>query len=185
MNNIKNKSVRAGYEELGIEGYYKLHNKDYTNPHIKEIEYLLKQEIKKNYFGTNILDLCCGSGEVTNILRKYEDTQKYNIEGLDPYTVRAYEKNTNNTCLIYDFKDIVQGALENKRYDTIICSFAMHLCEESMLNSLLYQLNLIANTLVIITPHKRPEINYWWKETYRQKLNKVTLRTYKKETWYD
>ena len=38
-------SVRAGYEELGVEGYYKLHNEDYSNPHINEIEYLLKKEI--------------------------------------------------------------------------------------------------------------------------------------------
>ena len=72
MNNTTQKSVRSGYEELGIEGYYKTHSADYNNPHIKELEYLLIQEINKDYFGTNILDLCCGSGEVTNILKQYE-----------------------------------------------------------------------------------------------------------------
>jgi len=174
-------SVRAGYEELGIEGYYKLHSEDYSNPHIKEIEYLLKQEIDKNYFGTNILDLCCGSGEITNILKQYEGLRKYNIEGLDPYTSPAYKKNTDKECLIYDFKDIVQGALKNKKYHTIICSFAMHLCEKSMLNRLLYQLSLIANTLVIITPHKRPEIKDWWREVDTYKHNGVTLKVYKRK----
>lgn len=178
INNTTQKSIRAGYEELGVEGYYKAHSEDYSNPHIKEIEYLLKQEINKNYFGTNILDLCCGSGEVTNILRQYE---KYNIEGLDPYTSPAYKKNTSKECLMYDFKDIVQGALQNKKYHTIICSFAMHLCEQSMLNSLLYQLSLIADTLVIITPHKRPEIKCWWKLVDEHKYNGVTLRIYNKQ----
>ena len=176
---IINKSVRAGYEELGIEGYYKAHSEDYSNPHIKEIEYLLKQEIHKSYFGTDILDLCCGGGEVTNILKEYEEIRKYNIEGLDPYTAPAYKKNTGKDCLIYDFKDIVQGALENKKYHTIISSFAMHLCDESMLNSLLYQLSLITNTLVIITPHKRPEIKNWWEEVEKIKYNGITLKVYR------
>lgn len=172
-------SVRAGYEQLGIEGYYKLHSEDYNNPHFADIEYLLQQEINKNYFGTNILDLCCGGGEVTQILEKYGYTRKYNIDGLDPYTAPAYKKNTGKDCLIYDFKDIVRGALENKTYHTIICSFAMHLCDESMLNNLLYQLSLIANTLVILTPHKRPDVKVWWKEVESIKHNSVTLKVYK------
>lgn len=172
-------SVRAGYEELGVEGYYKLHSEDYNNPHFREIEYLLKQEIHKNYFGTDILDLCCGSGEVTNILMQYKNIRKYNIEGLDPYTAPAYKKNTGKDCLVYGFKDIVQGALQNKKYHTIICSFAMHLCDESLLNNLLYQLSLISNTLIIITPHKRPEIKNWWKEVESFKHNGVTLRIYR------
>ena len=76
--------------------------------------------------------------------------------------------------------DILKGQLINKKYDTIICSFALHLCEETMLNMVLYQLSLIANRLIIITPHKRPEINSWWEEVYREKTNKVTLRVYNK-----
>lgn len=172
-------SIRAGYEELGVEGYYKTHSADYNNPHIKELEYLLIQEINKDYFGTNILDLCCGSGEVTNILKQYESIRKYNIDGLDPYTSPAYKKNTGKECLMYDFKDIARGALHNRKYDTIICSFAMHLCEESLLHNLLYQLSLIANTLVIITPHKRPEIKCWWKLVDEHKHNKITLRVYR------
>ena len=160
-------SVRAGYEELGVDEYYRIHSKDYSNPHYREIEYLLKEYIKSHDIGENILDLCCGSGEVTKILNIIG---KYRIEGLDPYTAYSYVKNTNNDCYIYNFKDIVKGALENKKYDTIICSFAMHLCEESMLNGLLYQLSRISNKLVILTPHKRPEINSWWREIYREKI---------------
>ena len=169
-------SVRAGYEQLGGDGYYKEHAEDYVNPHIKEIEYLLNTDSAKASVGNTVLDLCCGGGEVTNILLK---NNTYVIDGVDPYTAAAYKKNTGRDCLNYDFKSIVQGSLQDKRYDTIICSFAMHLCEESMLNSLLYQLRLIANTLIIITPHKRPDIKSWWNMVEEIKYNKVKLRIYK------
>lgn len=169
-------SVRAGYEKLGVEGYYKNHNEDYSNPHFNIINALLSDYIKHNNIGDNVLDLCCGSGEITSILNSVGD---YHIDGLDPYTAPAYKKNTGKECLMYDFKDIVNGALENRRYNTIICSFAMHLCEQSMLNSLLYQLSTISENLIILTPHKRPEITQWWKEVYREKNNKVTIKVYK------
>lgn len=177
-----NKSIRAGYEELGIEGYYKKHCEDYSNPHINDIKHLIKASGCLDYIGKDILDLCCGGGEITNILEKYSlksGLYNFNIEGLDPYTAPAYKKNTGKECLVYNFKDIVQGALQNKKYHTIICSYAMHLCEESMLNNLLYQLSLIANTLIIITPHKRPEIKNWWKEVKSFKYKGITLRIYR------
>ena len=87
-------SVRAGYEKLGIEGYYKLHNKDYSNPHINEIRYLVKESNCIKYIGKDILDLCCGSGEITNILESIEP-HSFNIEGLDPYTTPEYKKKTS------------------------------------------------------------------------------------------
>lgn len=170
-----NNSIRAGYEKLGIDEYYKQHSEDYTNPHYKTIEHILKNYIETYDIGKNILDLCCGSGEITRIL---DSIGNYNIEGLDPYTAPAYAKNTDKECYIYNFKDIVNGALENKKYDTIICSFAMHLCEESMLNNLLYQLSRITDILIILTPHKRPEINKWFKLKDEILYNKVRLRMY-------
>lgn len=172
------KSVRSGYEELGIEGYYKIHNEDYNNPHFNIVKKLLENYIVHNNIGNNILDLCCGSGEVTRILK--EVNKNYKIEGLDPYTAPAYSKNTGLNCMEYAFKDIVNGALYNKKYDTIICSFALHLCEKSMLNMVLYQLSLMSGRLIILTPHKRPEINSWWKEIYREKQEKVTIRVYER-----
>lgn len=171
-------SVRAGYEKLGVEGYYKLHSEDYNNHHFYIIKDLLSNYILHNDIGNNILDMCCGSGEVTSIL--IEASNNFNIEGLDPYTSSAYIKNTGLNCMKYNFTDILKGQLLNKRYDTIICSFALHLCDETMLSTVLYQLSLISNKLIIITPHKRPEINSWWKEIYNNKKDKVTIRVYER-----
>lgn len=170
-------SVRHGYENLGIEGYYKIHSEDYNNPHFLYIKRLVINYTNKNDIGHNILDMCCGSGEITTILN---EVGEYNVEGLDPYTESAYVKNTGKECMKYSFKDIVCGALKNKRYDTVICSFAMHLCEESMLNMLLFQISLVTDRLIIITPHKRPEITNWFKLNCEMKYNKVKLRVYYK-----
>ena len=171
-------SVREGYEQLGVEGYYKEHGADYVNPHFEKIKYLLDLEEVKARIGVSVLDLCCGGGEVTTILNSHG--KEYQIDGVDPYTADAYKKNTGKECMPFNFKDIVLGALDNKRYDTVICSFAMHLCEQSMLNLLLYQLSTITQTLIILTPHKRPVINSFWKKEKEILYEKVKLRIYSK-----
>lgn len=170
------KSIRDGYLELGVDEYYKLHKNDYENPHKIIIQNLLDYAKKNWNIGNNLLDLCCGSGEVTISFLDY------NIVGCDPYTFELYEKNTNKKCYNKTFQDIVENGLDNN-YDTILCSFAMHLCEESMLPILLYQLGLKAKQLIIITPHKRPNCNgiYGWELVDKIKENKVSMILYKQK----
>lgn len=168
-------AIRNGYEILGVDSYYELHRDDYSNPHENIIRELLL-EAKENWdLGNNLLDLCCGSGEVTRI---FIDR---NIEGLDPYTFNLYEKLTNRPCMDLNFKEIVEYGI-NEKYDTIICSFAMHLCEESMLPMLLWRLGEISNNLLILTPHKRPDCDgiYGWKKVKSIKKDKVNMILYKK-----
>lgn len=163
-------AIRNMYKNIGVDNFYKVYGNTYENPHKEIINHLLKDVNIKG----SILDLCCGSGEVTkNFLDK-------DIIGCDPYTYNLYEKNTNKKCLNYDFKDIAKGSLDSYKFNNIICSFALHLCEESMLNLILYQLACISERLIIITPHKKPEIkNYWYleKETI---YKKVRLREYRR-----
>ena len=89
---------------------------------------------------------------------------------------------TNKYCYNKSFKDIILNGLENE-YDTIICSFALHLCEESMLPTLLYQLSLKSKKLLILTPHKRPNCNniFGWKETSKKKIKKVNMILYERD----
>ena len=171
-------SVREGYVELGVEGYYKKHGTDYTNPHMDKIRYLLNLDEVRTHIGTDVLDLCCGGGEVTSILSAQDKV--YRIDGVDPYTAEAYKKNTGKICLPLSFKDIVLGGLEDKKYDTVICSFAMHLCELSMLDMLLFRLSNICDTLIILTPHKRPQIKNRWRLEKEILYQKVKVRIYKK-----
>lgn len=161
-------AIRTMYSKMGVENFYKEYGNKYENPHSEIINQLLK-DIN---VGDSILDLCCGSGEVTkNFMNK-------NIIGCDPYTYNLYEKNTGKKALKFTFKEIALGSLEGFKFDTIICSFAMHLCEQSMLNQVLFQLTQISKKLIIITPHKKPEINNFWKLEKEIILNKVRLREY-------
>ena len=88
-------SIRKNYEKYGVDKYYKVHAESYTNYHFDQIRNLLinnKDKIKNN----KILDLCCGHGEVTNILL---DLGYNNITGCDPYTSTFYKTKTNKKKL--------------------------------------------------------------------------------------
>lgn len=165
-------SIRDKYIEYGVDSFYKQYKDEYQNPHKQIIQNLLSYAKSNWNLGNNLLDLCCGSGEVTEMFLDK------NIVGNDPYTFELYMKNTNKQCYTKSFKNIVENGLENK-YDTIICSFAMHLCEESMLPTLLWRLSEKCNQLIIITPHKRPDCNMLgWNLVDSKKENKVTMKLY-------
>lgn len=172
---MEKKAIRNEYASKGVEGFYKEEGSNYNNPHEKQIKHLLKIAIKKNYVGKNVLDLACGSGEVTLCLKDF------NVTGADPYTQEAYLKRTKKKALSFSFKDIVEGKLY-KKFDTIICSFAMHLVEKSMLSKLLFKLSEMTNNLIILTPHKNPIIKeeHGWKLKEEIIYERVRLRVYEK-----
>lgn len=172
---MSERSVRDGYVELGVNDYYKKYGSDYRNPHEPIIRELLLILIQKNIIGKKILDLCCGSGEVTMMVKDYE------VTGLDPYTAAAYKSRTGKELLELSFIDISKGKLSGK-YDSIICSFALHLCPQSLLPRLLWRLGEISNTLIIITPHKRPDCDNisGWFLVEEIMINRVRMRIYLK-----
>jgi hypothetical protein len=109
-----------------------------------------------------VLDLACGSGEVTLVLRTLGVGA---IHGLDPFTAHAYRYRTGAEAEQLTFEDIAAGALAGRRYNLVVGSFALHLIEPSRLASLGYQLGRIADCLLIVTPHNRPEIRPEWSWT--------------------
>jgi SAM-dependent methyltransferase len=165
------KAIRNEYADLGVENYYRNHGNVYENPHFPYIQQLLEQN-KHRIDYTHTLDLACGGGEVTLILRGlgFDDSV-----GCDPFTHLLFEQNTGKKgCLTFSFDDIIKGAfspspkgeLDSHHFSSIISSFAMHLCAEKQLFPLVAQLFLWTKNIVIITPHKRPEL---------EKLSNVTL----------
>jgi len=112
------------------------------------------------------------------------------IVAADPYTATAYQDRTSLTCATLSFTDISEGALPPFAFKTssvaqhhgpqepessdksqppqciiemVICSFALHLVEStSLLFSLLWELSLKTHWLVVLAPHKKPEIKDGW-----------------------
>lgn len=171
-------SIRHGYQELGVNNFYEKNAMSYSNPHEKRISNILSSFLLDHFHDKSIkiLDLCSGSGEITRIALNNDFKH---VIGSDPFTSELYIKNTSKECLTLSFKEIAIGML-NYKFDLIICSFALHLAESSMLPSILYQLSLITNKLIVITPHKKPIIKDFFSLKEEVYKDKVRLRYYVK-----
>lgn len=158
------------YSQLGVKEFYTAIGKDYQNPHEEDIQSLLAPLIvpEKTY-----LDLGCGNGVASLAIIAHGGL----VTGCDPYLSQVYQQNTSRECLTLSFEDIAQGKL-TQQFDSVVCSYSLHLLPSSFLPQFLYQLSLITKELIILTPHKRPEINQYFKEIRREKLNKTTLKVY-------
>jgi SAM-dependent methyltransferase len=153
-------NILEGYRTLGVRGYYTTTDK-YLNPH----EDRLMPLVTRSLLGTGVpygkvLDLACGGGEITRILTRLQMTD--DIDGIDPYLYDLYTERTGRPCERYYFEDIAKGVLVGRKYDLIICSYALHLVEKSRLRKLLFQLSRISRYLLVISPHKYPEIKESW-----------------------
>ncbi|MBK9317139.1 MAG: class I SAM-dependent methyltransferase [Acidobacteria bacterium] len=172
--------IRSQYEALGVTRYYSEYGASYRNPHepvVREIIGLALNHWHPDL--SNVLDLACGSGEVTLALRDLATCpDNVRVSGIDPYTAEAYRARTGNTADPISFEQIGGGALAGRRYSLIICSFAMHLIDQSWLPVLLLQLGLISDTMWILTPHKRPEFRPEWGWILNDELifNRVRVR---------
>lgn len=167
-------AIRNQYAQFGVENYYQNNANTYKNPHEEVITELINKSTKFIDYGESVLDLCCGNGLATRVLGQ----KVKHIVGNDPYMYQQYTEQTNRFCYNYDFKQLSQ-ACPIEKVDTIICSFALHLCDESLLPNVLYNLSVIANTLIVITPNKKPTINMFWELQNEIVKDRVRLRVYK------
>lgn len=153
---MKPKSIRNLYEQLGVKAYYQQYGNQYQNPHWEQITALLRQhEARLDY--SQVLDFCAGGGEVSWVL---QELGYQNMVGSDPYLKDLYEKNIGQPCYDWSFDRVVRRGVEGQ-YSCIISSFALHLCPEEQLYALTLQLFQASDTLVVLTPHKRPALEQY------------------------
>lgn len=173
-------AIRHQYEKHGAQGFYEQHGADYRNPHEAALGQVLRQVVPEWRLDlTCVLDLACGSGEVTLVLRELGAGQ---IEGVDPYTGAAYLARTGQAAEAFSFADVAEGALAGRQYSLVVCSFALHLAEVSRLPGLLFRLAEIAPQLLILTPHKRPELKpaWGWQLAEEMVVERVRTRLYQR-----
>jgi len=171
-------SIRHSYQQYDVATFYEMFGDRYRNPHEPIIRNLLGLVIQQWALDVSrVLDLACGSGEVTLALQNLGYTD---VVGVDPYTQGAYWQRTGQIALGYSFADLAAGAMGDRYFSLIICSFALHLLPASQLPRLLYQLALISPNLLVITPHKRPQINttWGWELLAETSLARVRARLY-------
>lgn len=167
------RAIRDEYEKCGVEEFYEKQGGAYRNPHEEAIRSALARCHREwNLDLARVLDLACGSGEVTLVLRELGAEA---IDGVDPFTAEAYQDRTGEGALPYSFEQIAGGALAERAYSLIVCSYALHLLEPSRLPGLLLQLARHAPALLILSPHKRPAIkdDWGWRlcgEIYHQRV---------------
>ena len=152
--------IRGEYERHGSEGYYRRFGQDYRNPHEPVVrESILSAVERWKPDLSQVLDLAAGSGEATLALR---EAGAGRIDGIDPYTFGAYLCRTGRAAERMTFDQIAAGAMGGRHFSLIVCSFALHLCQASRLPRLSCQLALLSPALLVLTPHKRPEIRPAW-----------------------
>jgi len=178
---VPGKAIRPLYEAHGAEGYYTTFGDTYENPHFPEIAALLERNLPRFDCAGGVLDFAAGGGEVTQVLRRLGVSH---ITGCDPFTYALFEKNTDLPCLRLSFEEVVRNGLPST-YSLIISSFALHLCPPKQLFSLAWQLLQAAPRLVILTPHKRPELENlpgialaWEDFVTTERGKKVRLKAY-------
>lgn len=161
----------------GAPGFYLDHGAGYRNPHEDAVAAMVEHAQRAGLIGARVLDLACGSGEVTLALAPGSA-----VTACDPYTGAAFTERTGRVCQPWSFADLAGGVCQ-ERFDTIVCAYALHLCELSWLPSLCLALADLAPTLVVITPHKRPELRPEWGWTleseHRDPAYRVRLRAYR------
>ncbi len=170
-------SIRAMYQVHGVSSYYQTQGNTYKNPHepsIRTTLMYLSQNIDLKV--SSVIDLACGSGEVTKF---FQDINTPTIYGIDPYTGDAYKTRTGLNAERWTFEQIGQGNLNREiKADLIVCSYALHLAPVSYLPKILYQLKQMAPRLLILSPNKKPEIHesWGWKLDGEEYLNRVRCR---------
>lgn len=168
--------IRNLYEEMGVDEYYLKNAGNYHNPHESIIKKLIEIAKNNNLIGQKVLDLCCGSGEITRML-----SNNHEIVGIDPYMHQIYTERTRRMSYPWSFIDIKNGNIQ-ENFDTIICSFALHLCPKSLLPDVLWNLGLISKNLIVISPNKNPNCDGIsnWILVDEMILNRVRMKVYYK-----
>ena len=78
-------AIRRQYEKHGVEGYYSQFGAEYRNPHEPVIREVLQEAVRRWQLDLDhVLDLACGSGEVTLALGELGSRK---IDGVDIWPV--------------------------------------------------------------------------------------------------
>ena len=169
------RSIHDNYKDMGPKGFYTSMGSEYRNPHEEVVRGCLRKcVVDWNLDITRVLDLACGSGEVTLEILDMGGL----ANGIDPYTNAAYKGRTGQEATVGSFESIANGGLPGQGYSLVVCSYAMHLVDLSWLPRLVYRLGEVSDHLLILSPHKRPDLTPWARMDRDMYQDRVRARLY-------
>lgn len=181
-------SIRGQYEAHGARGYYERFGAEYANPHEATIAEIVPEAVAARLgqppfaqAAPRVLDLACGSGEVTGALVDRLGWPPEAIVACDPYTGAAFAARHDRAAQPWSFEDVAAGVLDAQpRFGAVVCSFALHLADPSRLPGICWALARAADWLIILTPHKRPDVRpaWGWRLDEERVHERVRLRAY-------
>jgi len=171
------------YSSLGVkDAYQKVFSQEYVNPHESNIRLAMRKVVQSWPLDlSHVLDLAAGSGEITLALMGLGHD---NVEATDPFTHGLCLRRTGKPCLTHGFEEIALGRFPPRRYSSVICSYALHLLEPSWLPQFLCGLGNLTDTLLVLSPLKRPVIrpSWGWSLDHEKCCEKVHCRLFRKKT---
>ncbi|MCX7544511.1 class I SAM-dependent methyltransferase [Marinicella gelatinilytica] len=124
--------------------------KETASVHISRLTDLNSKSIKKiidNVEGENILDVACGRGYLTNILK-----DNYNVTGADFVKHDDFEFNSPNTKFVE--ASITDLPFKDNSFDTVICTHTLEHVKD--ISTALSELRRVCKSnLIIIVPKQR------------------------------
>lgn len=165
--------IRDEYARMGVDAYYSANRSGYVNPHLPGVQACLDWaagRIDIGYF----LDLACGNGEASSHLLSLGLAE---FKGCDPYFSRIYEARLGRECLGMRFEDIATKGL-TERFDTVVCSYALHLCPRTYWAPLLWSLSRACGHLVVVSPSKHPAVEDHFEQVDGTKVGRTHCRVY-------
>lgn len=182
-------SMRENYS-FGVDKYYEAVQSTYRNPSYGAVRIMLWNALTKFYKSEcqdtpglhfKVLDLAAGAGEATTILFEWfnacqkklgnrrlevcpipESADVPEVFATDPYTELAFRQ-CHPSIAFAPLSFAQCSEIPGKDFTLTICSFALHLVPSvSELWSCLDELSRKSQWLLIISPHKKPEIKPIW-----------------------
>jgi 2-polyprenyl-3-methyl-5-hydroxy-6-metoxy-1,4-benzoquinol methylase len=167
--------ISDGYRSEGVGKFYENHSQEYANPHALYVEQCLN--FCSFQSGESILDLGCGDGLITKILKQ---RGPYYLIGLDKYMAQRYRDETGFICYEASFEEVaMKGLPTDEHFDTVICSYMVDIIPESYRHNFFWNVAAQTNRLMVIRPNSHILDFPFLELEYRKKVGKAKMTIYR------
>ncbi len=172
--------------DLSPDEYYGTRSDKYENPHAEGVSEVLRR-VSPLLRGPLVLDLGCGDGIATKVLRKERDDLSFIGADRHPAMVERYRKETGFPAREASFWDFLPPA------DSVVASYSMHLCTESRLHEAWHRVfEAGARIVVVVSPFSDrpsgPPASLYGRliscsVAFGEKLKSVHYRVWTRKVW--